>query len=180
MWRRLTLGCSSLALIFIPGSCILQRCLACERVKCCDLASASTLFLQAEVCHRSKLAAAIGSPSAQVDDVRRHQDRGAEGCRELFSPPEGVSLLICSVGVSRSAAPRTGLRLGKLGRALRSFSKAFLRRSESCVVRSRVRSICSRCSSICCSRLSMYCSRSSRSSCIVPSPPYLLEPPGPL
>ena len=41
------------------------------------------LFLQTEVCHRSQVAAANGSPSAQVDDVRCHQDRGAEGFREL-------------------------------------------------------------------------------------------------
>src|SRR5215212_5775486 len=44
--------------------------------------------------------------------MRCHQDRGSEGFRKLFSRPEGVSLLICSVGVSRSAAPRTGLRPG--------------------------------------------------------------------
>src|SRR5215207_5623775 len=111
--------------------------------------------------------------------MRRHQDRGSERCRGLSSRAEGVSLPIGSMGSSRTGAPRTGVRLGKLGRALRSFSKAFRPRSESSVIRCRVRCICSRSCSICCSRLSMYCSRSSRSSCIVASPPYHLAPPGP-
>jgi hypothetical protein len=110
--------------------------------------------------------------------MRCHHDRGSEDFRGLSSRAEGVSLRIGSVGLSRSAAPRAGVRSGKLGRELRSFSRTFHPRSESSVVRSRVRCICSRCSSICRSRLSMYRSRSSRSSCIVPSPPYLLAPPG--
>src|SRR5215212_4175037 len=112
--------------------------------------------------------------------MRRHQDRGSERLRGLSSRAEGFPLRIDSMGSSRTGAPRTGVRLGKLGRALRSFSKAFRRRSESSVVWSRVRCICSRCSSICCSRLSMYRSRSSRSSCIVLSPPYQLALPEPL
>ncbi len=95
--------------------------------------------------------------------MRCNQDRDSEGFRGLFSRPENVSLRIVSVGVSRSAAPRTGVRPGKLGRELRSFSRAFRPRSESSVVRSRVRCICSRSCSICRSRLSMYPSRSSRS-----------------
>jgi len=94
--------------------------------------------------------------------MRRHQDRGSEGFQGLFSASEGVSLRIGSVGVSRSAAPRTGVRLEKLGRKLPSFSRAFRIRSESSGVRSRVRCICSRWFSICHSRLSMYRSRSSR------------------
>ena len=88
-------------------------------------------------------------------NMRGHQDRGSEGFRGLFPPPERVSLRAVSVGISRSAASRTGMRSGKLGRKLRSFSKAFLRRSESSVVCSRVCCICSRWSSICHSRLSM-------------------------
>jgi hypothetical protein len=94
-------------------------------------------------------------PIYEPPNMRRHQDRGSEGFRGLFSRPEGVSLRIGSVGVSRSAASRTGVRPGKLGRELRNFSKAFRRRSESSVVRTRVRSICSRWCSICHSRLSM-------------------------
>jgi hypothetical protein len=89
------------------------------------------------------LATSFGScgPTYEPPNMRRHQDRSSEGFRDLFSRPEGVSLLICSVGVSCSAAPRTGLRRGKLERALRSFSRAFPRRSESSVIWSRVRCI---------------------------------------
>ena len=74
-------------------------------------------------------------PIYEPPSMRRHQDRGSEGFRGLFSAPEGVSLRIGSVGVSRSAAPRTGVRLGKLGRKLPSFSRAFRIRSEPSVVR---------------------------------------------
>jgi hypothetical protein len=63
--------------------------------------------------------------------MRRHLDRGSEDFRGLSSRAEGVSLRIGSVGVSCSAASRTGVRPGKLGRALRSFSRALRRRSES-------------------------------------------------
>jgi hypothetical protein len=101
-------------------------------------------------------------PTYEPPNIRRHHDRGSEDFRGLSSRAEGVSLPIGSVSVSRSAAPRPEVRPGKLGRALRSFSRAFRRRSESSVVRSRVRSICSRWCSICHSRLSMYCSCSSR------------------
>ena len=116
-------------------------------------------------------------PTYEPPSMRRHHDRGSDDFRRLSSRAEGVSLRIGSMGSSRTGAPRTGVRPGKLGRALRSFSRAFRRRPEPSVVRSRVCCICSRCSSICRSRLSMY---RSRSSCIVTSPPYLLEPPGPL
>jgi hypothetical protein len=102
-------------------------------------------------------------PTYEPPNMRRHHDRGLERLRGLSSRAEGFPLRIDSMGSSRTGAPRTEVRLGKLGRALRSFSRAFLRRSESSVVRSRVRCICSRSCSICRSRLSMYCSRSSRS-----------------
>jgi hypothetical protein len=101
-------------------------------------------------------------PIYELPSMRLHQDRESEGFRGLFSRPGGVSLRIGSVGISRSAPPRTEVRPDKLGRELRSLSKAFLRRSESSVVCSRVRSICSRWCSICHSRLSMYCLCSSR------------------
>ena len=71
--------------------------------------------------------------------MRRHQGRGSEDFQGLFSASEGVSLRIGSVGVSRSATPRTGVRLEKLGSKLPSFSRAFRLRSESSGVRSRVR-----------------------------------------
>src|ERR671916_577770 len=119
--------------------------------------------------------------------TRLHQDLGSERFRGLSSWAEGVSLPIDFMCSSRTGAPRTGLRLGKLGRVLRSFSRAFRRRSESSVIRSSVDCICSRCSSICCSRLSMYCSHSSRSRKHAklfpehPTPPApLLRPPEPL
>jgi hypothetical protein len=89
-----------------------------------------------------------GGPIYEPPNLRRHQDRGSEDFPGLSSRAEGVSLPIGFGGASRSAALRTGVRPGKLGRELRSFSKAFLRRSESSVVRSRVRCICSRSCSI--------------------------------
>jgi hypothetical protein len=92
-------------------------------------------------------------PTYEPPNMRRHQDLGSERFRGLSSWAEGVSLPIDFMCSSRTGAPRTGLRLGKLGRMLRSFSRAFRRRSESSVIRSSVDCICSRCSSICCSRL---------------------------
>jgi hypothetical protein len=111
------------------------------------------------------LATSFGScgPTYAPPNMRRHQDRGSERFRRgLSSRAEGVPLRIGCMDSSRPGAPRTGVRPGKLGRELRSLSKAFRRRSESSVVCSRVRSICSRWCSICHSRLSMYCSCSSR------------------
>ena len=80
-------------------------------------------------------------PTYEPPNMRCNQDRDSEGFRGLFSRPENLSLRIVSVGVSRSVAPRTEVRPDKLGRKLRSLSKALLRRSEFSVVRSRVRCI---------------------------------------
>jgi hypothetical protein len=91
-----------------------------------------------EVVHR--LFGSCG-PTYEPPNMRRHQDRGSERFGALSSRAEGVSLRIVSVGVSRSAAARAGLRPGKLARALRSLSRAFRRRSESSVICSRVRCI---------------------------------------
>jgi hypothetical protein len=118
-------------------------------------------------------------PTYGPPNMRRHLDRGSEDFRGLSSPAEGVSLRIGSVSLSRSAAPRTGVRSGKLGRELRSFSRALRRSAESTVVRSRVRCICSRSCSICRSRLSMYRSRSSRSRKRAKLSPEHSSPPGP-
>jgi hypothetical protein len=118
-------------------------------------------------------------PTYEPPNMRRHHDRGSECLRGLSSRAEGVSLRIGSMGSSRTGAPRTGVRLGKLGRELRSFSRALRRRSESSVVRSRVRCICSRSCSICRSRLSMYRSRSSRSRKRAKLSPEHSSPPGP-
>jgi hypothetical protein len=96
------------------------------------------------------LVTSVGScgPTYEPPSMRRHHDRGSDDFRGLSSRAEGVSLPIGSVSVSRSAAPRTEVRPGKLRRELRSFSRVFLHRSESSVVRSRVRCICSRSCSI--------------------------------
>ena len=109
------------------------------------------------------LVTSLGScgPTYEPPNMRRHHDRGPERFRGLSSRAEGVSLRVGSVDSSRSGAARMGMRLGKLGRALRSFSRAFRRGAESSVIRSTVRSICSRSCSICRSRLSMYRLRSS-------------------
>ena len=77
-------------------------------------------------------------PIYEPPNMRLHQDRGSEGFRGLSSPAEGVSLRIVFIGSSHTGAPRVGVRPGKLGRALRSFSKVFRRRSEFSAIRSKL------------------------------------------